>query len=99
MTQDNLDTTASRRSHFLIAFLLMLLFGLARLAGQGGDIMSVLHLPVMVFMVIATWRFARSIEMGMAGSLVNTLLAPILFLIPFFALLHYHRRFVDRAEE
>lgn len=93
----SIETADRDRSLFLVAFLASMLTILATYSGIAPDVTNLIRLCVVVFAMVATYRFARSIGMGTAAIIVNTVLAAVIMIVPLFVLLHYHRRYATEA--
>jgi len=94
MAQD-LAAAEKARGLFVLGFIGWLALGVSAAIGhaeQFGHSFQMLRAMVGLFNAFVTFRFARAIGMGIVATLIHSLLAVYIMLIPFLVLRHYHRK-------
>lgn len=97
MTSEEIAQAQVEKRRYLLSFLLMVLSrGLGVLTENTSDglqfLASVASPGTMIFGLVMTWRFARSIKVGIPMAVVNTIAASIFFIIPLVVLIRIYSK-------
>ena len=92
MDLQQIERARKAKGMYLLAALVNVIVGAALRFSDGNMALSFLGLGCMLFSVVVTWRFCRSIQIGKLASAVNAALSPFIFIIQLIVLLRMYAK-------
>jgi hypothetical protein len=92
MDSQQIERARKAKRMYLLAALFNLIVGAALRLTDGNIALSYLGLGCIIFSLVVTWRFCRSIQIGKLASAVNAALSPFIFIFQLIVLLRMYAK-------
>jgi len=92
MDPQQIERARQAKRMYLLALLFNVIVGGALRFSSDNVVLNFLALGCLIFSVVVTWRFCRSIGIGKAASAINAVVSPFIFILQLIVLLRMYAK-------
>ena len=92
MDPQQIERARQAKRMYLLSLLFNVIVGAALRFSDDNIVLNLAALGCVIFSVVVTWRFCRSIRIGKAASAINAALSPFIFIFQLIVLLRMYAK-------